>query len=132
MSFPELFALAVALAMDAFAVSVCSGCALKRVTTAHFLRLSLTFGFFQFLMPVIGWTLGLTVRGFIETWDHWLAFALLAWIGGNMLRDAFGIVAMVAMTPLVTIQSLGAVFKLKTILAAPIAMADEELEIIEL
>ena len=86
MSFPELFALAVALAMDAFAVSVCSGCALKRVTTAHFLRLSLTFGFFQFLMPVIGWTLGLTVRGFIETWDHWLAFALLAWIGGNMLR----------------------------------------------
>ncbi len=86
MSFPELFALAVALAMDAFAVSVCSGCALKRVTTAHFLRLSLTFGFFQFLMPIIGWTLGLTVRGFIETWDHWLAFALLAWIGGNMLR----------------------------------------------
>ncbi len=53
-------------------------------------------------------------------------------LGGNMLRDAFGIVAMVAMTPLVTIQSLGAVFKLKTILAAPIAMADEELEIIEL
>lgn len=53
-------------------------------------------------------------------------------LGGNMLRDAFGIVAMVAMTPLVTIQSLGAVFKLKTILAAPVAMADEELEIIEL
>ena len=54
MSFPELFAIAVALAMDAFAVSVCAGCALKRVTAVHFLRLSLTFGFFQFLMPVIG------------------------------------------------------------------------------
>ena len=67
MSFPELFAIAVALAMDAFAVSVCAGCALKRVTAVHFLRLSLTFGFFQFLMPVI-------------------AFALLAWIGGNMIR----------------------------------------------
>ena len=67
MSFPELFAIAVALAMDAFAVSVCAGCALKRVTAVHFLRLSLTFGFFQFLMPVIGWALGLTVRGFIES-----------------------------------------------------------------
>ena len=86
MSFPELFAIAVALAMDAFAVSVCAGCALKRVTAVHFLRLSLTFGFFQFLMPVIGWALGLTVRGFIESWDHWIAFALLAWIGGNMIR----------------------------------------------
>ena len=86
MSFPELFAIAVALAMDAFAVSVCAGRALKRVTAVHFLRLSLTFGFFQFLMPVIGWALGLTVRGFIESWDHWIAFALLAWIGGNMIR----------------------------------------------
>ena len=86
MSFPELFAIAVALAMDAFAVSVCAGCSLKRVTAVHFLRLSLTFGFFQFLMPVIGWALGLTVRGFIESWDHWIAFALLAWIGGNMIR----------------------------------------------
>lgn len=88
MSFPELFAIAVALAMDAFAVSVCAGCALKRVTAVHFLRLSLTFGFFKFLMPVIGWTLGLTVRGFIESWDHWIAFALLAWIGGNMIRES--------------------------------------------
>lgn len=56
------------------------------MTVVHFLRLSLTFGFFQFLMPVIGWALGLTVRGFIESWDHWIAFALLAWIGGNMIR----------------------------------------------
>ena len=81
-----LLLMSAGLAMDAFAVSVCAGCALKRVTAVHFLRLSLTFGFFQFLMPVIGWTLGLTVRGFIESWDHWIAFALLAWIGGNMIR----------------------------------------------
>lgn len=86
MSFPELLAIAVALAMDAFAVAVCTGCALKKVTITHFLRLSLTFGFFQFAMPVIGWMLGLTVRGYIEAWDHWIAFALLAWIGGNMIR----------------------------------------------
>ena len=81
-----LLLMSIGLAMDAFAVSVCAGCALKRVTAVHFLRLSLTFGFFQFLMPVIGWALGLTVRGFIESWDHWIAFALLAWIGGNMIR----------------------------------------------
>ena len=86
MTFPELFALAVALAMDAFAVSVCAGCALRQINTGHFVRLSLTFGFFQFLMPLIGWTLGLTVRGLIESWDHWIAFALLVWIGGNMIR----------------------------------------------
>ena len=81
-----LLLMSAGLAMDAFAVSVCAGCSLKRVTAVHFLRLSLTFGFFQFLMPVIGWALGLTVRGFIESWDHWIAFALLAWIGGNMIR----------------------------------------------
>lgn len=85
MSFPELFAIAVALAMDAFAVSVCAGCALKRVTAVHFAPFA-DVRLFQFLMPVIGWTLGLTVRGFIESWDHWIAFALLAWIGGNMIR----------------------------------------------
>lgn len=88
MTFIELFALAVALAMDAFAVAVCTGCSLKRVTLAHFVRLSFAFGFFQFLMPVLGWYLGLTVRGFIESWDHWIAFALLAWIGGNMIRSS--------------------------------------------
>ena len=90
MSLTSLFALAVALALDAFAVAVCSGCTLKEVRPVHFVRLSLTFGFFQFLMPVIGWTLGLTVRDFIETWDHWVAFLLLLWIGGNMLRSGLG------------------------------------------
>ena len=81
MSFPELFAIAVALAMDAFAVSVCAGCALKRVTAVHFLRLSLTFGFFQFLYSALE--------------PYWLAVALVTpfavWIAskrrrGNMIR----------------------------------------------
>ena len=123
MSFPELFAIAVALAMDAFAVSVCAGCALKRVTVVHFLRLSLTFGFFQFLMPVIGWALGLTVRGFIESWDHWIAFALLAWIGGNMIREgvkgdaedcdpslAFGTMLMLAVATSIDALAVGITF----------------------
>ena len=123
MSFPELFAIAVALAMDAFAVSVCAGCSLKRVTAVHFLRLSLTFGFFQFLMPVIGWALGLTVRGFIESWDHWIAFALLALIGGNMIREgvkgdaedcdpslAFGTMLMLAVATSIDALAVGITF----------------------
>ena len=89
MSFPELFAIAVALAMDAFAVSVCAGCALKRVTAVHFLRLSLTFGFFQFLMPLAGGLAGNTVADLVSSWDHWIAFALLAWVSVSMVREAF-------------------------------------------
>ena len=98
MGFLELFLIGVGLSMDAFAVAICQGLSMTRIKWGHaltvglycggFLRLSLTFGFFQFLMPVIGWALGLTVRGFIESWDHWIAFALLAWIGGNMIREA--------------------------------------------
>ena len=87
MTFSELFAIAVALAMDAFAVAVCAGCGLRRVTLGHYARLALTFGFFQFLMPVLGWGLGHSVRVYIETWDHWVAFALLAWIGVSMFRS---------------------------------------------
>ena len=44
-------------------------------------------GVFQFLMPVLGWALGLSVRDYMEAWDHWIAFGLLAWVGGNMLRS---------------------------------------------
>lgn len=87
MGFSEIFVIAVALAMDAFAVAVCAGCAVRRVTAGHYLRLGLTFGFFQFLMPVLGWLLGHSVRGYIESWDHWVAFALLAWIGVSMFRS---------------------------------------------
>ena len=89
MSFIEIIAIAVALSMDAFAVAVCSGCALPKVRPGHFVRMAGAFGFFQFLMPVIGWYLGRTVHGYIEAWDHWVAFVLLVWIGGNMLFGAF-------------------------------------------
>lgn len=87
MSAAAILMLALALAMDAFAVSVGAGCALRRPQAGHYIRMSLAFGLFQFFMPVIGWTLGLYVRGLIENWDHWIAFILLAWIGGSMLRE---------------------------------------------
>lgn len=89
MSLLPSLAIAVALAMDAFAVALSSSTSLKRVTCGHYLRMSMAFGLFQFLMPVIGWTLGLSVRDYIESWDHWIAFSLLAFVGLNMLREAF-------------------------------------------
>lgn len=84
----ELLILSVALAMDAFAAAVGAGCLLRAPTAGHGIRLAAAFGFFQFFMPVLGWGLGLTVRPFIENWDHWIAFGLLAWIGGGMIRES--------------------------------------------
>jgi putative Mn2+ efflux pump MntP len=80
---------AFALAMDAFAVSIASGVNLKKVSLRQTFRLSFHFGFFQALMPVIGWSGGLTVRSLIEQYDHWVAFLLLALVGGHMIREAF-------------------------------------------
>jgi len=67
----------VALAMDAFAVSIAAGVSLKHVSFRQTFRLAWHFGFFQALMPIIGWGAGLTVRPLIETYDHWVAFGLL-------------------------------------------------------
>ena len=75
--------------MDAFAVSIASGVSLKRVSLGQTFRLSFHFGFFQALMPVIGWSGGLTVRSLIEQYDHWIAFLLLALVGGHMIRESF-------------------------------------------
>ncbi len=90
MTFPELFLLALALALDAFAVAVGAGCALRQVRLYHYLRIGGAFGFFQCMMPVAGWFLGSTVRHFIESWTHWIAFGLLVWIGSNMIRSSLG------------------------------------------
>ena len=84
-----LIGTAFALAMDAFAVSIASGVSLKRVSLRQTFRLSFHFGFFQALMPVIGWSGGLTVRSLIEQYDHWIAFLLLALVGGHMIRESF-------------------------------------------
>ncbi len=89
MSALELLAIAIALAMDAFAVAIATGIQLQCGNTRQTFRLAWHFGLFQALMPIIGWSLGLTVRSHIEAYDHWIAFALLAWIGIRMLREAF-------------------------------------------
>ncbi len=89
MTIYSIIALAVALAMDAFAVSIATGAHLKTVNFRQFFRLSWHFGFFQALMPVIGWYSGTTVHEFIEAFDHWIAFGLLVFIGSNMVRGAF-------------------------------------------
>ena len=85
----NMVAIAVALAMDAFAVAIATGVRLKRVTLRQFFRLAWHFGFFQAMMPVIGWSAGLTVRDAIAHYAHWVAFLLLAYVGGSMVRESF-------------------------------------------
>lgn len=85
----NIIALAIALAMDAFAVAIATGVRLKRVSLRQFFRLAWHFGLFQAMMPVMGWAAGLTVRASIERYDHWIAFGLLAFVGINMIREAF-------------------------------------------
>ncbi len=89
MSNLTLFGIALALAMDAFAVALGTGAVLQRLTGRHIFRLSFHFGLFQGLMPVIGWLAGLTLVEWIAAWDHWIAFGLLAFVGGRMIREAF-------------------------------------------
>ena len=89
MGFGELLLLAVGVSMDAFAVSVCKGLAMKRVTLREGFTCGIWFGGFQALMPLIGFLLGSLFAPAIEAVDHWVAFGLLALIGGNMLKEAF-------------------------------------------
>ncbi|MBQ7182804.1 MAG: manganese efflux pump [Clostridia bacterium] len=89
MNWMDLMLLAVGLSMDAFAVSVCKGLSLKKVSPGQMALVGLWFGAFQMGMPLIGYFLGTTVAGSIESVDHWIVFILLGLIGGNMLREAF-------------------------------------------
>ena len=89
MNFSTILLLAVALAMDAFAVAVAAGFQLRELTGRRIFRLSWHFGLFQALMPVIGWLSGRAVVAYIEDYDHWAAFILLCWIGANMIRESF-------------------------------------------
>ena len=84
----ELFILAVGLSMDAFAVSVCKGLSLCRITPKHMCIAGLWFGGFQALMPLIGFFLGSVFSEIITKYDHWVAFILLAFIGGNMIKES--------------------------------------------
>ena len=90
MDLPTLLLIAVGLSMDAVAVALASGCAFGagRVDGRRALLLAALFGLFQALMPALGWLAGLGFKGAIARFDHWLAFILLAFIGGKMIREA--------------------------------------------
>jgi len=84
----DLLLAAVGLSMDAFAVAVCKGLALRKTTLCHAATVGVWFGAFQALMPLAGYFLGAQFRNAIAAYDHWIAFALLVLIGGNMIREA--------------------------------------------
>ena len=89
MGLVELFLVAVGLSMDAFAVAICKGLGMKRLQVRQAAVIALFFGGFQALMPVIGWALGSQLAPIVMPVDHWIAFGLLALIGGKMIWDAF-------------------------------------------
>ncbi|GHT54946.1 putative manganese efflux pump MntP [Spirochaetia bacterium] len=78
----------VSLSMDAFAISVSSGISIPGLRPFYVVRSSFFFGLFQFIMPVAGWFLGSTFAGYIDAFDHWVVFALLAFIGGKMAIES--------------------------------------------
>jgi len=89
MDFISLLGLAFALAMDAFAVALAAGALLYPASARQQFRLGFHFGLFQALMPIVGWLAGLTIAHAIRSYDHWVAFALLAYVGGKMIHEAF-------------------------------------------
>ena len=89
MGFFELFLIGIGLSMDAFAVAICKGLGMERINKRDTLLLALFFGGFQALMPLIGWFLGTQFESYITAVDHWIAFVLLAIIGGKMIYDSF-------------------------------------------
>lgn len=86
--FIELLLMGVGLAMDAFAVSICKGLAMRKVNKKQAVVIGLFFGGFQALMPFIGWLLGSQFESYITSIDHWIAFILLGFIGGKMMVEA--------------------------------------------
>ena len=85
----EIWLLAIGLAMDCFAVSIASGIILKRVRMRPMLIMALAFGFFQALMPLLGWIGASFFSHLIENIGHWIAFAILAFLGGRMVLESF-------------------------------------------
>ncbi|MBN1409509.1 MAG: manganese efflux pump [Spirochaetales bacterium] len=88
MDFLYIFAVAIGLSMDAFAVSVNNGFLIKDLKLKHSLRISFSFGLFQAVMPVLGWLCGVSLLGLIQKIDHWIAFVLLAGIGTKMIVES--------------------------------------------
>lgn len=90
MSTLELFIIAIGLSMDAFAVAICKGLSVKKLSPKHMIIVGLYFGLFQGMMPLAGYFLGKQFESYITAFDHWIAFVLLALIGANMIREALG------------------------------------------
>lgn len=88
MGIVDLLLIGIGLSMDAFAVSLCKGLGMKRLDLRQAVIIGVFFGGFQALMPVVGWALGKQFESYITSIDHWIAFALLAFIGGKMIFDA--------------------------------------------
>jgi len=83
--------IAVGLSMDAFAVAISFGLGMRALHLRYALRIALFFGVFQALMPIIGYLAGLSIRNFVESFDHWIAFGLLSFIGSKMIYEAFAL-----------------------------------------
>lgn len=83
----QILMIGVSLSMDAFAVALCKGACMRKVNLKQCLLIALFFGVFQALMPSIGWLIGSKFRLYIEAFDHWIAFILLALIGSAMIRE---------------------------------------------
>lgn len=90
MSLVEIVLISIGLAMDAFAVSVCKGLSMKKLEIKKMVIVALYFGLFQGLMPVIGYLLGTNFSDLVTSIDHWIAFILLGFIGGKMIKEALG------------------------------------------
>ena len=88
MSIYEIILIAIALAMDAFAVSICKGLCMRKINYMHTAIIAMFMGVFQALMPAIGWVLGKGFENYISDYDHWIAFVLLAFIGGKMIYES--------------------------------------------
>jgi putative Mn2+ efflux pump MntP len=89
MSFGVLLAIALAMAMDTFAVAIGVSLSMRGCSPRQTLRLAGSFGLFQFVMPIVGWAAGRTVAGLIQSFDHWIAAGLLVFVGGKMIYEAF-------------------------------------------
>src|SRR5512136_1822818 len=90
MDFLQIIFIAIGLAMDAFAVALGAGSSRVTHGVRPAFRLSFHFGLFQFLMPIIGWYVGNTIAPLIAAFDHWIAFGLLAYVGGKMIHAGSG------------------------------------------
>ena len=89
MNLLELWLLGIALAMDCFSVSIASGAILRKLDWHTILTMAFFFGLFQALMPCIGWALTFHFQEYLEAFDHWIAFFLLLYLGGNMIKESF-------------------------------------------